>query len=241
MGLWDSVSNFLSGGAKDDASAGYDQANQFYAPYRKGGMEDYNNYRNYSQQFGKNLAPWSNAGSWQYNQINQSPVDYYNQIMQGYQESPQAKYEQQQAMNGANAAASASGMLGSGAYTKGVQQNAADIAARDQQRYYGNVMGANQMQMGYLGDYRNQQNAYNNMQQYLTNLGYGATGNSAENAINKGLSNAKYDQSAFDSIAGLVGAGGQNYMNNSAYNSMVAGGGGGAGASQIPWYLMLMG
>lgn len=231
MGLWDSVSNFLSGGAKDDASQGYDQANQYLDPYRKGGVTDYNNYRNYVGQQGQNLSPWNNAGSWQYNQINQSPTDYYNHIMEGYSESPQAKYEQDQAMRAANAGSSASGMLGSGAYTKAVQQNAADIGARDQQRYFGNVQGANQMQMGYLGDLRGRQDQYNAMQQYLTTLGYGGANQMGQNSINQGLANAKYDQSAFDSIMGMIGAGGQAYM-----NSPGAGGGAGGAGSQMPEY-----
>lgn len=216
MGLWDSVSNFLSGGARDDADEGYDQANQFFAPYRSGGNADYNRYRGYAEQFGNNLAPSQTAGNWQHEQINQSPSDYYNQIMHGYAESPQAKYEQEQAMRAATAGGSASGMLGSGAFNKSLQNNAADISARDQQRYFGNVMGANNMQMGYLDDLRNQQNTYNSMQQYLTNLGYGATGVSGENSINKGLSRAKYDQSAFDSIMGMIGMGGQSYANRAA-------------------------
>jgi hypothetical protein len=249
MGLWDSVSNVLSGGGKHDASQGYDQANQYLDPYRKGGAEDYSNYRNYSQRQGQNLAPYENAGSYQYSQINQSPTDYYNHIMQGYGESPQAKYEQEQAMRAANAGGSASGMIGSGAYTKAVQQNAADISARDQQRYFGNVQGANQMQMGYLNNLNNRQDQYSAMQQYLTGLGYNGASGMGENSINRGLSNAKYDQSAFDSIMGLTAAGGQNYKNNAAFNAGggAAGGAGGAGgggaagaAQQIPWYMMMM-
>lgn len=240
MGLWDSISNFMSGGARDDVNEGYDQANQYLDPYRRGGAEDYSKYRGYVGQEGSNLAPWQGAGNWQYGQINQSPGDYYNQIMQGYAQSPQAKYEQDQAMRAATAGGSASGMLGSGAFNKAIQQNAADISSRDQQRYFGNVMGANQMQMGYLGDLRNRQNQYNAMQQYLTNLGYSGAGAMGENAVNRGLANAKYDQSAFDQIAGLIGMGGQNYMNNSMYNQF-GGQGGGAAANQIPWYMMLMG
>lgn len=232
MGLWDSVSNFMSGGGRQDASKGYDQANQYIAPYRTGGAQDYSNYRNYVGQQGQNLDQFSHSGDWQHQQINQSPTDYYNQIMGGYNESPQAKYEQEQSLRASNAGGAASGMLGSGAAQKALQQNAADISGRDQQRYFQNVGNANQMQMGYLGDLRNQQNQYNSMQQYLTGMGYGAATGSGQNAINKGLSNAQYDQSAFDNIAGLVGAGGQNYKNNSMMNAQ--------GGDQIPWYMMAM-
>lgn len=227
MGLFD----FLSGGAKGEASGGYDEANKYLDPYRKGGAEDYEKYRQYVSQYGKNLSPWDKAGSWQYDQINKSPGDYYNEIMKGYGESPQAKYEQEQSLRASNAGGAASGMLGSGASQKALQQNAADISARDQQRYYGNVAGANQMQMGYLGDLRNQQNNYGSMQQYLANLGYGAATGSGQNSINRGLSNAGYNQSGFDSLAGLGGFFGQNYKNNSMGNQ---------GGGSIPWYLMMM-
>ena len=231
MGLWDSMSNVLSGGGKDDAAAGYDEANRYLSPYTQGGQQDYNAYRQYTTQQGQNLAPYQGAGSTQWNAINQSPTDYYNHIMQGYSESPQAKYEQDQAMRAATAGGAASGMLGSGAYTKAVQQNAADISGRDQQRYFGNVGSANQMQMGYLGDLRGRQDQFSAMQQYLANMGYNGAGQMGQNSINQGLANAKYDQSAFDSVAGMIGAGGQNYNNNAASNAV-------AGAAQIPWYMM---
>lgn len=216
MGLWDDVTDFLSGGGKSDASAGYDQANAYLDPYRTGGQQDYEAYRRYAAGQNQNLQPYSGAGNYQYGQINQSPQDYYSHIMQGYSESPQAKYEQEQALRASGAGAAASGMLGSGAFQKGLQQNAADISARDQQRYFGNVVGTNQMQMGYLDDLRRQQAANDERQRYLSGIGYNASTSSGQNAINQGLSNAKYDQSGFDSLAGLVGMGGQNYKNNMA-------------------------
>lgn len=203
MGLFD----IFSGGGQGDMNRGYKQAEQYLNPYVQGGAQDYQNYRGYVGQQGQNLAPFQGAGNWQYGQINQSPTDYYNQIMQGYSESPQAKYEQEQSMRAAGAGGSASGMLGSGAFQKALQQNAADISSRDQQRYFGNVMGANQMQMGYLGDLRGRQDQYNAMQQYLANLGYGAATGAGQNAINRGLANAQMDrQNVQDwmSMAGTV-------------------------------------
>lgn len=190
MGIFD----IFSGGARDDMSQGYGEAAGYLNPYMKGGATDYGKYRDYAGNFGNNLAPYANTGSYQYNQINQSPAAYYDHIMQGYSESPQAKYEQEQAMRAANAGGAASGMLGSGAYQKAIQQNAADISGRDQQRYFGNVQGANQMQMGYLGDLRNQQSQFNAMQQYLANLGYGGATAMGANSINRGLANAQLDR-----------------------------------------------
>jgi len=208
MGIWDTAKDIFSGGGSGDIDRAYRDANGRMQPYQQGGAQDYNNYRNYVAQQGQNLAPWQNAGSWQYNQINQSPVDYYNQIMGGYSQSPQAKYESDQAMRAATAGGSASGMTGSGAFMKALQQNAGDISARDQQRYYGNVMGANAAQMGYLGDLRGQQGQYNQMQQYLTNLGYGAAGNMSQNDMTHGQQANDIDRQTVGDIASLFGFGG---------------------------------
>lgn len=231
MAIWDEISNIFSGGGRGDINSGYNDANNYLNPYRQGGMQDYNNLRSMNANWGNQLGQYGNAGDWMYKQINQSPTDYYNSIMSGYSESPEAKYEQQQALRASDAGASASGMTGSGAFMKGIQQNAADISNRDRDRYYGNVMNANNAQMGYLQNLQNQQAQQRQMQQYLTQLGYGAGSEMGQNNINRGGALSKIDQSAFDQIAGLIGAGGQNFKNNSMMNS--AGG-------NIPWYLMFM-
>lgn len=234
MGLWNSVQDVFSGGGRSDiddaykrAQGQYDEAQGYMRPYQQGGAADYNKYRGYVDQYGAGLNPGANIGGWQRGQINQSPQDYYNSIMKGYDQSPQAKYEQDQSVRASNAGGAASGMLGSGASQKALQQNAADISGRDQQRYFGNVMGANQMQMGYLDDYRNQQNNYNAMQQYLSNLGYGASGtmgqnsmNQGQNYINQGLAQSQIGRQTVGDIASLFGFGGGG-----------GGGGGGAGGS----------
>lgn len=203
MGLFD----IFSGGGKKDINRGYDAARQYLNPYIIGGGQDYTNYRNYASNEGQFLNPYQNAGHIQYDAINQTPEDYYNSIMKGYSESPQAKYEQEQAMRAANSGASASGMLGSGAYQKGIQQNAADIASRDQQRYFGNVVGANEMQMGYLDNLQNRQRAYEQMQQYLTSLGYGAATGAGQNEISRGKDQASLDRQSMEDWMSVLGYG----------------------------------
>lgn len=205
MGMLDVFTGF----AGQQMDSGYQDAQKYLQPYQQGGFEDYNNYRDYTKQFGQNLGQYQNMGAHQYGQVNQSPTDYYNNIMGGYSESPDAKYQQEQANKAASFGASASGMTGSGAFYKGLQQNANDIAMNDRNNYYNNVMGANTAQMQSLQNYQNQQSQYNQMQQYLTSLGYGAASGSASNAFNNGVNQGKNSNQAIENmmdIGGMVAA-----------------------------------
>lgn len=224
MAIWDNVTDIFSGGGRSDINRGYDQADQYLDPYRRGGIEDYNHMRDYSNKWGDQLGQYGNAGDWMYKQINQSPVDYYNSIMKGYSESPEAKYEQEQALRASNAGASASGMMGSGAFMKGLQENAAGISNRDRDRYYGNVMNANNAQMGYLQNLQGQQAQQRAMMQYLTQLGYGAAGTMGNNAIDRGNAMAGLDRQTIMDLMSLFGMG-----KGGAFSSGGASGGGMSG------------
>ena len=207
MSLWDTVENIFTGGGKKATDKGYDTANANLYPYAHGGINNYNEIEDYAKNWGNNLNHYGNPGDWMYNQINKSPMDYYNSIMGGYSESPEAKYEQEQAYNASTRGASASGMLGSGAQLKGLQQNANDISQRDRQQYYNNVMGANQAQMGYLNNLQDQQAQYRNMMQYLTSLGYGANSGMGQNSINQGIARGETGRQTVGDIMSLFGFG----------------------------------
>lgn len=219
MGLWNSVEDIFSGGGRSDIDDAYNTANQYMAPYTKAGAEDYNAFRTNVNQTGDRLAPFQNAGDWQYNHINQSPVDFYNSIMSGYTESPDAKYLQEQALKASNAGASASGMVGSGSFMKALQENAASIAQRDRQQFFNNVLDTNRTQMGYLENEQNQQSEYNRMQQYLTQLGYGAATGSGTNAINQGVAQSGIGRETVGDIASMVGFGGGKGLFGSSQQS----------------------
>lgn len=195
------------GGAGDDIQQGYDQANQNLQPYQQGGQQAYNKYNNYVDQFGQNLSKYGNAGDYQYSQINQSPTDYYNNIMNSYTESPEAQYALKNAEKAATYAGSASGMTGSGAFYKGIQNNANDIMMNDRNNYYNNVMGANTAQMGALQNLQGQQSQYNQMQQYLTSLGYGANTAMGQNSINNGLAQGQQDMNNVNNWMDVAGMG----------------------------------
>jgi hypothetical protein len=226
MGLFDGIVDIFTGGGKSDTDDAYKKAQERLYPYQQGGAEDYQKYRDYVDQMRDKMSKYNDYGDFQHDQINKSPVDYYNQIMQGYMESPQAKYEQEQALRAANAGGSASGMLGSGAYQKALQENAGNISSRDQQRFFGNVMGANEAQMGYLDDARKQQALFNMMQQYLTGLGYGAAEGMSGNDISQGREDARMDRATIDDIASIVGFGGGKSGGGGLFNSGGSGGGG---------------
>jgi hypothetical protein len=72
-----------------------------------------------------------------------NPQQYYQQLMSGYSISPQAQFQQQQAMTAANQAAAASGMLGSGQEQKAMADYTQQLVNRDQQQWLENMLGIN--------------------------------------------------------------------------------------------------
>jgi hypothetical protein len=239
MGLWDTAVDVFSGGGRSDINDAYDKANGYMNPYRQGGMNNYNQMQDYLKNWGGDLGKYGNPGDWMYKQINQSPMDYYNSIMGSYSESPEAKYMQNQAFNASTRGGSASGMLGSGAQLKELQQNANDISQRDRQQYYSNVMGANQAQMGYLNNFQNQQEQYRNMMQYLTSLGYGAASGMGQNEIGRGTAQANLGRQTVGDIASMFGfgGGGGGGGGGGLFSQGGGGGGGGYGGGSIPPYI----
>jgi hypothetical protein len=101
----------------------------------------------YRQMAVGGLAPFQKAGVGALGQFQQAlggmadPQAYINKVMGSYQQSPEAHQQIQQAMQAANQAASASGMLGSGAEQTALQKQAQQLTAADQQRYLQNVLG----------------------------------------------------------------------------------------------------
>lgn len=108
-----------------------------------------NQYQQYANQAGSYQIPFYNAGVNSLNPYQQNlqkmsdPQAYYNNIMSGYNASPYATIQQQQAMNSAQNQASASGLTGSTPLEMQMQQNAADISTADMDKYFKNIMGIN--------------------------------------------------------------------------------------------------
>jgi hypothetical protein len=71
------------------------------------------------------------------------PSGFVNSLMGSYQQSPMAKYMQQQARRAGNNAASASGLMGSTPFGQQMEQTSADISSQDMQNWLANVFGIN--------------------------------------------------------------------------------------------------
>lgn len=71
------------------------------------------------------------------------PSGFINHLMGGYQESPYAHYQQEQAMRAAQNQGSASGLTGSTPLTQFAQQNAQNISSGDMNQWLQNVLGIN--------------------------------------------------------------------------------------------------
>lgn len=172
--------DLFGGGESTAAQAsrqGYQNAQNYMQPYYQGGVENYGHYSDYLQGMNNTLGQHQDPlsmGSWMQGQIGANQQDYYQNLIEGYNETPQAKYEQEQMMRAATQAGSASGMQGSGAQMKALQENAHDISSRDMQQYYQNQLVATQQQQSYLhdytNDYRNLQNSYLNNMSGLAHL-----------------------------------------------------------------------
>lgn len=71
------------------------------------------------------------------------PSSFINNLMGKYQESPFAKFQQEQGMRTAQNLGSASGLTGSTPLTQFAQQNAQNISSQDMQNWLGRVLGIN--------------------------------------------------------------------------------------------------
>lgn len=177
MGLF----NVLGGEAGGQAAGAaamlpyYDNAKALYDPYRTGGLADYDTYRSNVSNMGNMLGQYGNPAAYQWGQAGLSPNEAYQNLMAPYTTSPQAQYQTEQMQKAADRGASASGMLGSGSYFDALQRNQQNIIAEDQDRWLRNQMGVSQQQTGQIQNFQQQQQQYNSMMQYLTQLGFDAT------------------------------------------------------------------
>lgn len=115
------------------------------APYDKG-MQQFTQFGNRAQQA---QNPFMQAGTGAIPQFQQwlsgmqNPSGFINNLMGKYQESPWAKFQQQQAMRGAQNMGSASGLTGSTPLGQFMQQNARDISSQDMNQWLQNALGVN--------------------------------------------------------------------------------------------------
>ena len=102
----------------------------------------------------------------------QDPSKFINGLMGQYQESPYAKYMQQQSIRSGQNAASASGMTGSTPFAQQLQQNASNISGQDMNQWLQNVLGINsQYGAGEAGLMNMGQNSANSLMDMYNHMG----------------------------------------------------------------------
>ncbi len=155
----------ILGGLFGDSGSPYNDAMKQYQYWGNKAQSAQNPFLNAGNQATGNLQNWLGTM--------QNPSQFINNLMGHYQESPFAKYEQQQAMRAGTNAASASGLTGSSPFAQQLQQNASNISSQDMQNWLSQVLGIN-TQYGAGNKFLSGQGA--NAANAMTNM-YGRMGN----------------------------------------------------------------
>jgi len=185
MGIFNDIVSGVFGGSPN-TTAGYEQAQQNLQPYVEGGQQSLSQLQNYLGGVGSNLSQYGNPADWMWSQINQSPQDFYQTLMSGYEQSPQYQQQMENMQKAIANAGAASGMMGSGSFYDDWQRNAQNIMAQDQDRWLQNMLGVNTRQGDYLGDYRNVEQNYMNQLNALSGMGANAAATSGQYAVGQG-------------------------------------------------------
>jgi len=142
-GVVSGVSNLFSGGGNDAAAdmekslrQAQDIMRQYYGE-AKGYMQPF--YDTGIQSMGKYSSRLDEMSD---------PLAFYQKMLTGYNTSPQAKFQQDQAMKASNQSAAAAGMLGGGAQQKALADYTQQLTSRDQQQWLNNMLGINSQYMG---------------------------------------------------------------------------------------------
>lgn len=191
--LWGSLPNILQG-LFGNSGAPFKKAEKAYTPY-------YNEAKGYQN-------PFFNAGNEAIPQYQewlskmQDPSGFINNLMGQYQQSPGAKYSQQQAINAANNVGSASGLIGSTPLQLQAQQNAQNISSQDMNSWLQNVLGINS---NYGEGLNNQVGWGRQSADILSQLAQGAGNFYGGSAYGQEYGKQKDQRSLWDGIAGLFG------------------------------------
>lgn len=151
-------------------------------PY-KDAMKEYERYGNKSAEY---QNPFYNAGKGalpdyqNYLKNMSNPSDFLNNLMKNYQQSDYSKNLQDESMRGGINAGSASGLTGSSALTKFMQENSGKIASEDMQSWLQNALGINKQYGSGLEDLmRGGRESGNKLSDIFGNLGDRMAGSKA--------------------------------------------------------------
>lgn len=158
------IGQFLSG-MFGNSGAPFDQAMNQYNQFNQNAQNAQNPFINMGHQAIGQYQDWLNG--------QKDPSGFINKMMGNYQESPYAKYEQQQGLRAAQNMGSAGGMGGSGSTSlmNYAQQNAQNISSKDMNQWLQNVLGINtQYGQGLNNEIGYGQNSANNMTNFYNNM-----------------------------------------------------------------------
>ncbi len=125
----------ILGGLFGNSGSSYDEAQKKYKEYYDKGVAEQQPYADAGKGALGDYQDWLNG--------QKDPSGFVNKLMGDYQESPYAHYLQQQSINAGTNAASASGLMGSTPFAQQLQQNAGNIASKDQNEWLDRVLGIN--------------------------------------------------------------------------------------------------
>lgn len=204
MGILDSVGSSVAG-----AVGAGDMFHSFMHP-----EEGYKAAEGQAEQYYRdaqgNLQPYNQNGMNMYQKLMQQqqalndPAALQNQWASGYQESPYAKQQEQNATSSGLDAASSMGLMGSSAALNNIQKSSGEIMQGDRQNYMNDLM---QKYMASIG-----------IGQNIYGIGANAAGNMSSNAMNQGqtMAGLKYGETnapgdQFGKILGTAANLGVNY------------------------------
>lgn len=169
--------------ASNELSKYLPQAQQYQQPFNQAGTAAIPQFQNWLKSM-------------------QDPSAFINNLMGKYQESPGAKFQQQQMMNAADNMGSATGLTGSTPLTQFAQQQSQGIASQDMNNWLQNVLGTNnQFGAGQLNLMNMGQNSANQLMSLLQNY------MGAQSGLAFGKDYAKQQQMGglFSGLSGLFG------------------------------------
>lgn len=147
-----------------DPSKPYNQASDVLNQY----YQQAQGYQNPFLNMGRGAIPQYQ----QWLQGQQNPSGFINNLMGQYQESPYAKFQQQQGLRAAQNMGSASGLTGSTPLMQFAQQNAQNISSQDMNQWLQNVLGINtQYGAGLQNELGYGQNAANSLSNMASQFG----------------------------------------------------------------------
>lgn len=186
MALFGDIVGGLFGSGGGNTAQAYQAAQESVKPWSQAGEQSLGQQQQYLESMGQNLQQYGNPADWMWSQINQSPEQFYQTLMGGYEQSPQYQQQMSDMEKAMVNAAAASGRMGGGSFYDQWQRNAQDIAAQDQDRWLSNLLNVGKTQQGYLQDYRGTEENYLNNLSGLSQMGLNAAAAGANYGVGAG-------------------------------------------------------